>query len=241
MEVIQTSAFWLSLAAIIGVNILLSGDNAVVIALASRSLPTAQKKQAIIWGSVAAIVMRVVLTIFATRLLELPWLKMIGALLLLWIGVQLLDEEDGDADIKAHTSILAAIRTILIADLVMSLDNVLAVAGAANTAPESARLMLLIIGLALSIPIVVFGSNIVLWLMERFPVIVVLGAMLLGWIAGEMLSDEAGLESVIHMTRTLHYAFAIVGALLVLAIAKLRKRRALAADSATAREESSST
>jgi YjbE family integral membrane protein len=240
MEVVQTSAFWLSLLAIIGVNILLSGDNAVVIALASRSLPDQQKKQAIIWGSVAAIAMRVVLTLFAARLLELPWLKMIGAVLLLWIGVQLLDEEEENSDIKAHTSIFAAIRTILVADLVMSLDNVLAVAGAANTAPPEARTMLLIIGLALSIPIVVFGSSIVLWLMERFPIIVVLGAMLLGWIAGEMLSDEPGMESVVHMTSALHYTFAAVGAVLVLAIAKLRKRRALARESAQAREESTS-
>ncbi|MFT4172565.1 MAG: TerC family protein [Rhodocyclaceae bacterium] len=240
MEVVQTSAFWLSLLAIIGVNILLSGDNAVVIALASRSLPDQQKKQAIIWGSVAAIAMRVVLTLFAARLLELPWLKMIGAVLLLWIGVQLLDEEEGDSDIQAHTSIIAAIRTILVADLVMSLDNVLAVAGAANTAPPEARTALLIIGLALSIPIVVFGSSIVLWLMERFPIIVVLGAMLLGWIAGEMLSDEPGMESVVHMTRALHYTFAAVGAVLVLAIAKLRKRRALAREGAQAREESTS-
>ena len=131
MEMLTTSAFWLGLAKIIWVNILLSGDNAVVIALAARSLQPSQQKQAVIWGSVAAIILRVILTIFAVKLLQLEWLKLVGALLLLWIGKQLLEDGDDEADIKQSASLMGAIKTILIADLVMSLDNVLAVAAAA--------------------------------------------------------------------------------------------------------------
>jgi YjbE family integral membrane protein len=217
------STFWLGLAKIIWVNILLSGDNAVVIALAARSLQPAQQKQAVIWGSVAAIVMRVILTVFAVQMLQWPWLKLIGAVLLVYVGVQLLKDEDEAADIKQSSSLLEAIKTILIADLVMSLDNVLAVAAAADAAPAEAKLVLLIVGLALSIPIVIFGSNIVLKLMERFPIIITLGAMLLGWIAGEMLGAEQKFqEFVMPVTTTVHYALAICGALLVLALGRLK-------------------
>src|SRR5678815_718582 len=180
---------WTALLKIIGVNIILSGDNAVVIALAARSLPAKQQKQAIIWGSAAAIVMRVVLTIFAVALLTLPWLKLIGSLLLFWIGVKLLIPEEGDEDIKASDQLLAAIKTILVADLVMSLDNVIAVAAAAG-----GSLMLLILGLAISIPLVIFGSTLMIKLMERFPIIVMLGAGLIGWVAGEMLAADAALK-----------------------------------------------
>src|ERR1043165_1251487 len=147
------AAFFIALLKIIWVNILLSGDNAVVIALAARNLAGEQQKKAIFFGSGAAIVLRVVLTLFAVQLLQLPWLKLIGAVLLLWIGVQLLADSDDDAEVHASSSVWVAIRTILIADLVMSLDNVIAVAAAANSAPEGARLILLIIGLGLSIPL----------------------------------------------------------------------------------------
>lgn len=225
MDFLQSSAFWIGLTKIIWVNILLSGDNAVVIALAARSLQPRQQKQAIVWGSVAAIVMRVLLTIFAVQLLQLPWLKVIGAALLVWIGVQLLAEEGGDGGVKEASTLLAAIKTILIADLVMSLDNVLAVAAAADAAPLDTRLVLLVLGLGLSIPIVIFGSSIVLKLMERFPIIITLGGMLLGWIAGEMLTKEAAIETRLHGNVALHYGIAVVGAFIVLLVGKLIARR----------------
>lgn len=178
---LSTPAFWTGLWKIIGINIILSGDNAVVIALASRSLPPKQQKQAIFWGSGAAIAMRVVLTIFAVAMLQWPWLKLIGAVLLLWIGVKLLLPEEGHGDIKAGGSMTEAIKTILIADLVMSLDNVIAVAGAAD-----GSWTLIILGLLISIPLVIFGSQILLKVMEKYPVIITIGAALLGFVAGEM-------------------------------------------------------
>src|SRR5438270_9609137 len=188
MEMLQSHEFWLGLLKIIGVNIILSGDNAVVIALAARSLPHKQQKQAIFWGAGAAIVLRIMLTLFAVALLTLPWLKLVGSLLLFWIGVKLLIPEDGDADIQASEHLLTAIKTILIADLVMSLDNVIAVAAAAG-----GSYALLILGLAISIPLVVFGATLLIKLMERFPVIITLGAGLIGWVAGEMLVADRAL------------------------------------------------
>ena len=185
MEELATQAFWIGLAKIIGVNIVLSGDNAVVIALAARSLPLAQRKQAILWGAGAAVVLRIVLTIFAVALLALPWLKIIGSLLLFWIGIKLLAGDDDDADINASEHLVTAIKTILIADLVMSLDNVIAVAAAAG-----GSMTLLILGLAISIPLVVFGATLLVNLMERYPVIITIGAGLIGWVAGEMLVTD---------------------------------------------------
>src|SRR5215218_817257 len=132
LEEVMSQAFWLGLLKIIGVNVILSGDNAVVIALAARSLPAKQQKQAIFWGSAAAIVMRIVLTLFAVALLALPWLKLVGSALLVWIGVKLLVPDDDGEDVSASDNLLQAIKTILIADLVMSLDNVIAVAAAAG-------------------------------------------------------------------------------------------------------------
>jgi YjbE family integral membrane protein len=190
MEELLSQAFWLGLLKIIGVNIILSGDNAVVIALAARSLPQKQQKQAIIWGSAAAIVMRVVLTLFAVALLQLPWLKLIGSLLLFWIGIKLLVPEEDEDDIPASDQLLAAIKTILIADLVMSLDNVIAVAAAAG-----GSIVLLVLGLAISIPLVIFGATLLLKLMERFPVIITIGAGLIGWVAGEMLVADGALQA----------------------------------------------
>src|SRR3954469_23743874 len=189
MEMLATTEFWIGLLKIIGVNIILSGDNAVVIALAARSLPHKQQKQAVIWGAGAAVVLRIILTIFAAALLALPWLKIVGSLLLFWIGVKLLIPEEGDDDIKASDQLLAAIKTILIADLVMSLDNVIAVAAAAG-----GHMGLLIIGLAVSIPLVVFGATLLIKLMERFPAIITLGAGLIGWVAGEMLVADGALK-----------------------------------------------
>ena len=189
LEYLVSAAFWVGLVKIIGVNIILSGDNAVVIALAARSLPPKQQTQAIIWGSGAAIVMRIILTLFAVALLTLPRLKIIGSVLLFWIGVKLLVPEDDDAEIEASTQLLSAIKTILIADLVMSLDNVIAVAAAAG-----GSILLLILGLAISIPLVIFGATLLLKLMERFPVIITIGGALIGWVAGEMLVTDPALE-----------------------------------------------
>lgn len=187
IEELASQAFWVGLAKIIGVNIILSGDNAVVIALAARSLPPHQQKKAVFWGAGAAVILRIVLTIFAAALLTLPWLKIIGSLLLFWIGAKLLIPEDGEDDVKASDQLITAIKTILIADLVMSLDNVIAVAAAAG-----GSYTLLILGLAISIPLVIFGATLLIKLMERFPVIITLGAGLIGWVAGEMLvADHA--------------------------------------------------
>ena len=188
MEELATQAFWIGLAKIIGVNIVLSGDNAVVIALAARSLPPKQQKLAILWGAGAAVVLRIILTVFAVALLALPWLKIIGGLLLFWIGIKLLVPEDGDDNINASEHLLTAIKTILIADLVMSLDNVIAVAAAAG-----GSMMLLILGLAISIPLVVFGATLLVTLMERYPVIITIGAALIGMVAGEMLVTDPAL------------------------------------------------
>jgi len=189
LEEVLTQAFWVGLLKIIGVNIILSGDNAVVIALAARSLPAKQQKQAIFWGAGAAIVLRIILTLFAVVLLTLPWLKLVGSLLLFWIGVKLLIPEEGDDDVPANDQLLAAIKTILIADLVMSLDNVIAVAAAAG-----GSVTLLILGLAISIPLVIFGATLLIKLMERFPVIITIGAGLIGWVAGEMLVADVALK-----------------------------------------------
>jgi YjbE family integral membrane protein len=186
MEEVLTSQFWLGLGAIIWVNIILSGDNAVVIALAARSLPAHQQKQAVIWGAAAAVVLRIVLTIVAVELLKLPYLKLLGGVLLLWIAVKLLvPEEDGGDGIKSSSNLWAAIKTILIADLVMSLDNVIAVAAVAK-----GSIVLLVLGLLISIPLVVFGATMLMKLMETYPVIITVGAALIGYVAGEMLVTD---------------------------------------------------
>ncbi|HXC39193.1 MAG TPA: TerC family protein [Burkholderiales bacterium] len=231
MDMLAMPAFWVGLLTIIWVNLLLSGDNAVVIALAARSLPPRQQKQAIFWGSTAAIVLRIILTVFAVKLLTLPFLKLVGGALLLWIGVQLLVPEDGEADVKASDNLLVAIRTILVADLVMSLDNVIGVAAAAESAPAEAKLVLLILGLAISIPIVIFGSTLVLKLMERFPVVITVGAALLGWIAGDMMaSDPAIVDWVKEKADWLleMKVAAAAGAALVVLIGTLMARKGVA-------------
>jgi len=190
LEELLSQAFWIGLLKIIGVNVILSGDNAVVIALAARSLPARQQKQAILWGAGAAVVLRIILTVFAAALLSLPWLKIVGGLLLFWIGIKLLVPEEDEADIDASDNLMVAIRTILIADLVMSLDNVIGVAAAAH-----GSMTLLILGLAISIPLVIFGAKLLVTLMERFPVIITIGAGLIGMVAGEMLVTDPALAS----------------------------------------------
>lgn len=221
MEFLQGSDFWVGLLKIVWINIILSGDNAVVIALAARSLPPHQQKQAIFWGSGAAVVLRVVLTLIAVKLLELPYLQIIGGLLLLWIGVQLLGDEDDEEGESSETGgLMAAVRTILIADLVMSLDNVIAVAAAAQ-----GSMVLLILGLAISIPLVIFGSTLMIKLMERFPIIVVLGAGLIGWVGGETIMNDTALKSVLEANPALHYLAAAAGAILVIVVGKFLSRR----------------
>jgi YjbE family integral membrane protein len=190
VAMLATPVFWLALMQIILINIMLSGDNAVVIALASRSLPPAQQKRAIILGSVGAILLRVILTFFAVLLLELPYLKLAGGLALLWIAASMLDEGDDEASLDAHAHLWSAIRVIIVADFIMSLDNVIGVAAAAK-----GNIVLLILGLGISIPLIIWGSQIVLKLMRRFPVIIIAGAALLGWVAGEMLVSDQAISS----------------------------------------------
>src|SRR3954466_14892711 len=207
MSMVLTPEFWIALSQIILINIVLSGDNAVVIALASRSLPPAQQTKGIVFGSVGAIVLRVILTFFAVYLLSLPYLKLIGAALLLWIGVGLLKGEDEDEDIEGNSGLMAAVKTIIIADLVMSLDNVIGVAAAAK-----GNVLLLVIGLVISIPLIIFGSTIILKLMTRFPVIITLGAGLLGWVAGEMALSDPAINVWAAQQHTLHIVAPVAGA-----------------------------
>ena len=227
MDLLLTPAFWAALGSIILANVLLSGDNAVVIAMAARGLPANQQKKAIVLGSGAAIVMRIVLTLIAVKMLGLPWLKLVGGLALLWIGANLMSDEQEQHDKEAQPiGIGAAVRTILVADLVMSLDNVLAVAAAAQ-----GNTPLLVIGLAVSIPLIVFGSTLILKLMERFPVIIVAGAALLGWLAGEMmLTDPAIPPRLGAPSENIVRIAGVVGAILVVIVGKIMQRRAKSAD-----------
>ena len=218
---IDDPAFWTALLKIIGVNIVLSGDNAVVIALAARSLPAKQQKQAIFWGSGAAIILRIILTLFAVALLSLPWLKLIGSVLLLWIGVKLLVPENGDEEIDASDNLIQAIKTILIADLVMSLDNVIAVAAAAG-----GHWGLMIIGLAISIPLVIFGATLLVKAMERFPVIIVIGAGLIGFVAGEMGWEDHAIDAwTSPYPASMKYVAASIGAAFVVLTGQWLARR----------------
>lgn len=213
----QNPDFIVGLLKIIWINILLSGDNAVVIALAARGLPPEQQKKAIFYGSGAAVVLRIGLTIIAAWLLELQGLQIIGGLLLLWIGAQLLaDEEEGEEEANTHSDLKTAVRTILIADLVMSLDNVIGVAAAAK-----GDQLLLIIGLAISIPLVIFGSSMMIKLMERFPIIIVLGAGLIGWVGGETIASDVLLRDFAADNHWFHYAAAAVGAVVVVLWGKM--------------------
>ncbi len=221
MAFFLTPEFWVALFQIILINIVLSGDNAVVIALACRSLPGHQQKKAILFGSVGAIVLRVILTFFAVYLLTLPYLKLVGAALLLWIGVGLLKGEDDEEDIESNAGLMAAIKTIIIADLVMSLDNVIGVAAAAK-----GNLLLLVLGLVISIPLIIFGSTIILKLMNRFPIIITAGAALLGWVAGEMAVGDPAIKGFVEHYHFLHTVAPVLGAVIVVAVGKYLAGRA---------------
>lgn len=221
MEEFMTASFWLAVGQIIMIDILLGGDNAVVIALACRNLPDKQRTQGIIYGTIGAIVLRVILIAFALALLAVPYLKIVGALLLLWIGVKLLQPEgDDDHQISSSDKLWSAVKTVIIADLVMSVDNVLAIAGAAQGAGQQHQLPLVIFGLLVSIPIIVFGSQLVLKLMERFPMVITLGAMLLGWIAGQMAYTDPAIKAYLPAEGYWSYVTAAAGALLVLLLGK---------------------
>src|SRR5512147_3271986 len=215
LEMISTPQFWVDVFKIIMIDLLLSGDNAVVIALACRNLPEAQRRKGILYGVVGAIGLRVVLTFFAVGLLALPYLKLVGALLLIWIGIKLIlpeEEEHGESSIKAEANLWGAIKTIIIADFVMSLDNVLGVAGAAHGNPY-----LLVFGLLVSIPMIAWSSQLVLKLIDRYPVIIYAGGALLGYVAGEMLVGEASLKPLVEARHYLHWLVPVLCAIFVLA------------------------
>lgn len=249
MDFLTSPEFWVALGQIIIIDILLGGDNAVVIALACRKLPPAQRTKGIIWGTAGAIVLRVVLIAFAMTLLNVPFLKLVGAILLVWIGIKLIaPDEDGHGDIQGSDKLFAAIKTIIVADLVMSVDNVIAIAGAAQNAGEHS-LLLVVLGLLISIPIIVWGSTLVIKLMARFPVIIVAGGMLLGWIAGGMLVTDPAFvnpdkwtwmpklgsvdtQGLAVISDTLYWTAHVAGALLVLAVGKFVASRQKPAEEA---------
>lgn len=223
---VTSPQFWVAVLQIIAIDIVLGGDNAIVIALACRRLPEKQRNLGIFWGVLGAIVLRVVLIFFALTLLAIPFLKIVAALLLLWIGIKLLqpEPESNGHQIDASTTLLGAIKTIIIADAVMSLDNVIAIAGAAKDS-----MGLVIFGLVVSVPIIVWGSKLVMKLMDRFPIAIVIGAGLLGWIAGDMSVTDAVTKEWVNLNAAfLHWLVPIFGAMLVVVMGKWLAARAQA-------------
>lgn len=227
MEEFLTAHFWLAVGQIIMIDILLGGDNAVVIALACRKLPEHQRLKGVLWGTAGAIVLRVVLIAFALTLLQVPYLKLVGAALLIWIGVKLLapQEDEGHSGIEGSDKLWAAVKTVIVADLVMSVDNVIAIAGAATGAGETHQLPLVIFGLLVSIPIIVWGSQLVLKLMDKFPMIITVGGMLLGWIAGTMAQSDPAVAHWLPQEKVWGYGFGVLGAMLVFALAYMARQR----------------
>ncbi|MCO8576734.1 TerC family protein [Burkholderia multivorans] len=225
-----TSLHWGAVLQIVIIDILLGGDNAVVIALACRNLPDNQRLRGVVWGTAGAILLRIALIVFAVVLLDVPFLKLGGGLLLLWIGIKLMaPAPDAHDDIKPASRLWDAVKTIVIADAVMSLDNVIAIAGAAEQADPSHRIALVIFGLVVSVPIIVWGSTLVLKLLDRFPIVVAFGAGLLGWIAGGLIvHDPVGDRWPVLDTPAAVYGASIAGALLVVAAGyALRRRRSV--------------
>jgi YjbE family integral membrane protein len=222
----DTGTFLVQLLKIMWINILLSGDNAVVIALACRGLTPENRKWGIILGAGVAIVLRIIFTGVVTQLMELPYLKIIGGVLLLWIAVQLLLENADEKDIKESNNIWGAVRVIAVADLVMSLDNVVAIAAAAH-----GNWLLIIIGLGISIPLIVFGAQLVIMMLERWPWLVWFGAALLGWVAGELIADELTTERGLAPlfagvpSSVMHYGIPALGAAFVVAVGYFLKSR----------------
>ncbi len=220
---IGTPQFWLAALEIVVINILLSGDNAVVIALACRNLPPHQRRWGVFWGAIGAIILRIILTFFAVSLLQLSWLKIIGGVLLVWIGIKLIAEEDGEGspDVQASDRLMSAVRTVVIADLVMSIDNVLGVAAAAK-----GSLLLLVFGLVVSVPLVIGGAQLIMRLIERFPILIVAGGGLLGYVAGELIIEDSAIVDWVHLHAPwLGWVAPVAGVALVVAPAKWLERR----------------
>jgi YjbE family integral membrane protein len=206
-----------SLGSIIFINLLLSGDNALVIALASRRLAPDQQRKAMLWGSGGAIILRIFLTFIAVILLKMPYLQMVGGLFLLWIACKLIaDDKEHHEEVAAKNNLWDAVKTIIIADFIMSLDNVIAIAGAAK-----GNIALLIIGLAISIPIIVWGSKLIGHMMQKWPVIVSIGAAFLGWVAGEMAIADQKLSSLVSQYEWMDWGIPLIGALSVLIFGKV--------------------
>ncbi len=219
METLLNAEMWASLLTIIGINIVLSGDNAVVIALACRTLPPRQQSLGIAFGAGAAVLLRIVFTVFIAYLLTVQFLKIAGGLLLFWVGYKLMTEEGGDDDVAAGASLWQAVRIVVIADAVMSLDNVIAVAAAAH-----GNTVLLIAGLVISIPMVVYGATLLIKLIERFPVIVPAGAAMIGYIGGEVLVSDTAIHDWLeqHLVWLRHVA-PVVGAVAVILVSRIIK------------------
>jgi YjbE family integral membrane protein len=211
--------FWSALLSIIIIDLVLAGDNAIVIGLAARNLPKEMQTKVIIWGTVGAIVIRAVATLAVVWLLKIPGLLLVGGILLIWISYKLLTEEKGH-DVKAAQNFWAAIRTIVIADALMGLDNVLAVAGAAH-----GDFLLVIIGLLISIPIVVWGSTLILKWVDRFPVIITIGAGVLAYTATKMIVDEQFLKGFFDANPVIKWGFVAVVVIGVLLLGKRKKNR----------------
>lgn len=229
----DTGAFLLALLQIIWINVLLSGDNAVVIALACRSLPPETRKWGILFGAGAAVLLRIIFTVIVATLMGLPYLKIIGGLLLLWIAVQLLTDETDETDIKASHSVWSAVRTIVIADIIMSLDNVVAIAAAAK-----GSWTLIVIGLAISVPMIVFGATLLMTVLQRYPILVWAGAALLGWVAGGLIVEDPlvkdffigilakpGVDPNVTFHELVEPFGGIIGAIIVVTVGWLLKKR----------------
>ena len=229
---------WGAVGQIIMIDVLLGGDNAVVIAMACRNLPHEQRNKGIFWGTAGAIALRVILITFAVLLLDLPFLKVAGALLLIWIGVKLLiPDYDSHENIEGSSRLLGAIKTIIVADFVMSFDNVIAIAGATQQAHEAHQSLLIIFGLLVSVPFIVFGSQVVLRLLDRFPIIIYFGGGLLGWIAGGMLVSDGYVQT--HWPEfsfTAHYPSSVACALIVIIVGHFVARRKQAEHDAVIRQ-----
>ncbi len=225
-EIFFDLPFWLAVGQIIVIDILLGGDNAVVIALACRNLPPSQRRKGIAWGVTGAIGLRIIMIFFAIHLLTLPFLNIVGGILLLGIGVKLLCNagSDEEHDVACSSSLWGAVKTIVIADAVMSLDNVVAVAGAAN-----GNMALVVFGIVISIPIILFGSQFVMRLMDRFPMVITLGAALLGWIAADMILNDVMIKPWSdQLSGWTHFLASALGAMLVVVVGKWRNRRTAA-------------
>ena len=240
LESFSHASFWIALGEIIWINILLSGDNAVVIALACRTLPARQRFWGMVLGAGAAVLLRVCFTAVIAQVMAVAFLKLIGGLLLLWIAVKLIlpNDDHSEGKVKAGDTLLRAVWLVTVADIVMSLDNVIAIAAAAETAAAgisiahalTIKTVLIIFGLATSVPLIIAGSAILMRLLERFPILVWAGAALLGWVAGEIIVTDAALDRYLghNLVEQLHVWSAPLGAVFVLAagliLLRLRRR-----------------